>query len=202
MKILHRVHASALYWVFVAALGAWLLTLSTSAQTPEKALELTPVMHVVRSDAAAAPSADTSAQSAGELPSTSVVQAPAPQAKAAPSSTAPDPRALEAQLRHQLAREGFPNVGVSASRDGAVYLTGTMFDASEPDQIEGVVRKVPGVSDVHFTEIRMARPSRHAYFGTETASARRGVAVVRVFRGSPAQAAGIRPGDVILTFDD
>lgn len=205
MKIFSRIRTSALYWVFVAALGAWLLLLSSNAQAPRKALELTPVMHVVRADESARESpmrgAQMAAESPGELPKTSVVVAPVPAQKPAVQKPA-DPRALEAQLRGQLASDGFPNVGVSVGRDGAVYLAGTLFDESEPEQIDGLVRKVPGVSDVHFTAIHITKPSGHAYLGTQTGNARDGVAVMQVFHGSPAEAAGIRKGDIIVSFDN
>ena len=207
MKIFPRFRASALYWIFIAALGVWLMMLSSSAQAPQRALELTPVMHIVRADESVPQSPTRRTQSATqlaeELPKTSVVAAPVPlTAKAPAQKPQPDPRALEAQLRDELAHDGFPNVGVSVGRDGAVYLAGTLFDDSEPDHINQMVRKVPGVTDVHFTEIHMAKPSGHAYIGTQTGAAKEGVAVIQVFRGSPAEAAGIAKGDVIVSFDN
>lgn len=202
MRIIPRIRASALYWVFVAALGGWLMFLSSEAHAPQKALELLPVMHVVRVEEAQA-SARSEVQLPNELPKTSVVQAVPPAHKSAALKPKTDPHALEAQVRDELAHEGFPKIGVSAGRDGAVYIAGTMFDNSEPDQIDGLVRKVPGVTEVHFTEIHMMKPTGHAYIGTQTGKAAGGgVRVLRVFHGSPAEAAGIRKGDIIVSFGD
>jgi PDZ domain-containing protein/BON domain-containing protein len=211
MKILPRIRASALYWIFVAALGLLLAVLSSETVAPHKALELLPVMHVVEADESniespaefSAESPEQSPKADGELPKTSVVIAPVPEsAKHAEQKPAPDPRALEAQLRDELAQDGFPNLGVSVGRDGEVYLAGTLFDESEPEHLNDLVRKVPGVSDVHFTAIHITKPSGRAYLGTETRRAKDGVAVIQVFRGSPAEAAGIQKGDVIVSFDN
>jgi membrane-associated protease RseP (regulator of RpoE activity) len=201
MRLVPRIHASYFYWLFVSVLGAVLFLLSSEAHAPRKALEMLPVMHVIRAEDAIAQENDPAPAEAvnGELPQTSVIQAAAPAAKHSPQA-AMEPHALEAQVRDQLTRQGFPNLGVSAGRDGAVYVAGTLFDNSEIGQVESLLRKNPHVTDVHFTEIHMRKPSGHAYFGTETGSTRDGVEVVRVFRGSPAEAAGIRKGDVIVSF--
>ncbi len=109
---------------------------------------------------------------------------------------------LESELKSKLARHGFPNIGVSVSRDGAVFLAGTLFDHSEKWMVERIVERTPGVESVHFPHPEIRKLYGPAYLGIETAPTGRnaGVKVMKVFPGSPAAMAGIRTGDIIVTF--
>ncbi len=109
-------------------------------------------------------------------------------------------RELEANLKIRLAQHGFPNIGVSASHNGCVYLAGTLFDESEKGEIMGLVRRTQGVSSVHFSDAEVRKLYGPAYFGAEYASAFNGVKVTKVYWGSPAEMARIRVGDVITEF--
>jgi hypothetical protein len=110
---------------------------------------------------------------------------------------------LESELKSKLTRHGFPNIGVSVSRDGAVFLAGTLFDHSEKWMVERIVEGTPGVESVHFPHPEIRKLYGPAYLGIETAPTGRnaGVKVMKVWPGSPAAMAGIRTGDIIVTFD-
>ncbi len=109
---------------------------------------------------------------------------------------------LESRLKAKLARNGFPNIGVSVSRAGAVFLAGTLFDHSEKWMVEKIVERTPGVESVHFPHPEIRKLYGPAYLGIETAPTGRhaGVKVMKVWQGSPAAMAGIRTGDVIVSF--
>ena len=110
---------------------------------------------------------------------------------------------LESRLKAKLARHGFPNIGVSVSRDGAVFLAGTLFDRSEKSVVERIVERTPGVVSVHFPHPEIQKLYGPPYLGIETAPSgpHAGVKVMKVWPGSPAAMAGIQPGDVIVRFD-
>lgn len=110
-------------------------------------------------------------------------------------------RALEERLRQRLNRSGFPNIGMSVSRDGAVYLAGTLRSESEKRVVEQIVRDTRGVTVVHFRDLAIRELYGPGYLGVETVAMPSGeVLVTKVWDGSPAQMAGIRIGDVLVRF--
>lgn len=111
---------------------------------------------------------------------------------------------LESRLKTKLARRGFPNIGVSVGRDGAVFLAGTLSDHAEKWMVEKIVESTPGVGSVHFPHPEIRRLYGPAYFGIEAAPTglhTAGVKVTKVWPGSPAAMAGIQVGDIIVIFD-
>ncbi len=108
---------------------------------------------------------------------------------------------LESRLKQELARGGFPNIGVSVGRDGSVYLAGTLFRPSEKGTVEQIVESTRGVASVHFHPGPQQLYGR-GYLGLEAGPSpyHYGVRVDKVWSGSPAAMAGIRVGDIILRF--
>ena len=109
---------------------------------------------------------------------------------------------LEVKLRGAMTEAGFPNIGVSVAHYGEVFLAGRVSDPDEKDEILGLVRGTPGVHEIHVDDVEIRHPSGPAYFGVDAAPAPDdvGVKVIQVFKGSPAEVAGIRAGDIITKF--
>jgi hypothetical protein len=190
----YQMPATFLYWTLGAALGALLLGIATIPPRP-LTTEL-PRTEVVRTtEPAVVPVTATDGQDSPEA-FFMIVLDPLPQHHHAVA------RELEETLKKSLAQEGFPNIGVSVSRDGDVYLAGTLFDHSERGEILGLVRDTSGVSRIHFSDMRVRKLYGPAYFGAETAHSPAGVVVKKIYSGSPAEMAGVRPGDVITRFGD
>ncbi len=110
---------------------------------------------------------------------------------------------LEAHIKDTLKARAFPDIGVSVSRGGDAYLAGEVYSLNEVSEIAHIVRSVNGVSRVHFLHPDLLPANGPAYFGATTASAPAvwGAKVKSVIIGSPADKAGLKPGDVISEFD-
>jgi hypothetical protein len=110
---------------------------------------------------------------------------------------------LEALIKHTLRSRAFPDIGVSVSKKGDAYLAGEVYSVDEARKIEQIVHRVNGVRRVHFLHPDVRSPNGPAYFGVTTAWAPEvwGAKVQAVFIGSPADKAGLQPGDVISEFD-
>lgn len=190
----YQMPATYLYWTLGAALGALLLGIATVPSRPISP-DLPRTELVSATDSALVPVTTTDEQ---ESPDQffMIVLDPIPQHPHAVS------RELEETLKKSLAQEGFPNIGVSVSRNGDVYLAGTLFDHSERGEILDLVRGTPGVSRIHFSDMRVRKLYGPAYFGAETERASGGVVVKKIYSGSPAEMAGIAVGDVITRFGD
>jgi hypothetical protein len=113
------------------------------------------------------------------------------------------PDQLEGNIRAMLARNGFPDIGVSASHLGEVYLAGAVFSAREAKTVVKVARLAARGGRVHFLHPEVRDAQGPTFFGAmaEYAPAVWGARVRNVVIGSPADKAGIRPGDVIREFD-
>lgn len=110
---------------------------------------------------------------------------------------------LEARIKNTLKLRAFPDVGVSVSKMGDVYLAGEVYSLNEVRKITQIVHRVNGVNRVHFLHPDVRPADGPAYFGVTTAWAPEvwGAKVQAVFIGSPADKAGIKPNDVISEFD-
>jgi hypothetical protein len=110
---------------------------------------------------------------------------------------------LEARIKDTLKLHAFPDIGVSASKSGEVFLAGGVYGLDEAHEIAQIVHRVHGVYRVHFLHPDVRPADGPAYFGVTTAWAPDvwGAKVQAVFIGSPADKAGITPGDVISEFD-
>jgi membrane-associated protease RseP (regulator of RpoE activity) len=110
---------------------------------------------------------------------------------------------LEARIRDTLKLRAFPDIGVSVSKKGDAYLAGEVYSLDEARKISHIVHSVNGVNGVHFLHPDVRPAGGPAFFGVTTASAPAvwGAKVKRVIIGSPADKAGIKPGDVISEFD-
>jgi hypothetical protein len=113
------------------------------------------------------------------------------------------PDQLEGNVRAMLAHNGFPDIGVSASRHGEVYLAGTVFSIAEATNIVKVARLAARGGRVYFLHPEVRDVQGPTFFGAmaEYAPAIWGARVRNVVIGSPADKAGIRAGDVIREFD-
>jgi hypothetical protein len=113
------------------------------------------------------------------------------------------PDQLEGKIRAMLARNGFPDIGVSASRHGEVYLAGTVFSIAEAASVVKVARLAARGGRVYFLHPEVHDLQGPTFFGAmaEYAPAIWGARVRNVVIGSPADKAGIRAGDVIREFD-
>jgi PDZ domain/BON domain len=114
------------------------------------------------------------------------------------------PDELEARIKDALKLRAFPDIGVSVSKTGDAYLAGDVYSLDEARTIQRIVRRVRGVNRVHFLHPDVRPAYGPAYFGVTTASwtpAIWGAKVQTVTIGSPADKAGIKPGDVISEFD-
>jgi PDZ domain/BON domain len=110
---------------------------------------------------------------------------------------------LEGNIRAMLESNGFPDIGVSASHHGEVYLAGAVFSAQEAKTIVKVARLAARGGRVYFLHPEVRDAQGPTFFGAmaEYAPAVWGARVRNVVIGSPADKAGIRPGDVIREFD-
>jgi len=110
---------------------------------------------------------------------------------------------LEARIKDTLKLRAFTDIGVSVSKKGDAYLAGEVYSLDEAHRIARIVHRVNGVSRVHFLHPDVHTAQGPAYFGVTTAWAPDvwGAKVRAVFIGSPADKAGIQPGDVISEFD-
>ncbi|MGA9724287.1 MAG: PDZ domain-containing protein [Candidatus Binatus sp.] len=110
---------------------------------------------------------------------------------------------LEARIKDTLKVRAFTDIGVSVSSMGDAYLAGEVYSLNEARKISQIVHRVNGVNQVHFLHPDVQPADRPAYFGVTTAFAPEvwGAKVRAVFIGSPADKAGIKPGDVISEFD-
>ncbi len=125
------------------------------------------------------------------------------QASAAPVLKSGQPDKLEARIRDALKVRAFPDIGVSVSKKGDAYLAGEVYSLDEAHKIAHIVHTVNGVNQVHFLHPDVRPAGGPAFFGVKTASAPAvwGAKVKSVIIGSPADKAGIKPGDVISEFD-
>jgi hypothetical protein len=110
---------------------------------------------------------------------------------------------LETRIKDMLKTRAFTDIGVSVSSMGDAYLAGEVYSLDEAHRIKQIVHRVNGVNGVHFLHPDVLPANGPAYFGVATAFAPDvwGAKVRAVFIGSPADKAGIRPGDVISEFD-
>ncbi len=110
---------------------------------------------------------------------------------------------LETRIRDTLKLRAFPDIGVSVSKKGDAYLAGEVYSLDEAKKITQIVHRVNGVGRVHFLHPDVRTAQGPAYFGVTTAWAPEvwGAKVQAVFIGSPADKAGMAPGDVISEFD-
>jgi len=115
----------------------------------------------------------------------------------------PEPDELEAAIKDTLKTRAFTDIGVSVSHKGEAYLAGDVYSLAEARRIQQIARRVNGVKRVHFLHPDVRPAQGPAYFGVTTAWAPEvwGAKVSAVFIGSPADKAGIQPGDVISEFD-
>jgi len=113
------------------------------------------------------------------------------------------PDQLEGNIRSMLASNGFPDIGVSASHHGEIYLAGAVFSAQEATSVVKVARLAARGGRVYFLHPEIRDAQGPTFFGAmaEYAPAVWGARVRNVVIGSPADKAGIRPGDVIREFD-
>jgi hypothetical protein len=194
-KSRYEMPATYLYWTLGAALGALLLGIATVPGRPiDSVKQELPKTELVRvTEPQVVPVIATDSQDSPDA-FFMIMLDPLPQHHNAVS------RELEETLKKSLAREGFPNIGVSVGRHGDVYLAGTLFDHSEKGEIRDLVSGTPGVSRVHFSDMRVRKLYGPAYFGAETERSAGGVLVEKIYGGSPAEMAGIRTGDVITRF--
>lgn len=110
---------------------------------------------------------------------------------------------LEARIKDTLKTRAFTDIGVSVSHKGDAYLAGEVYSLNEAKRIAQIVHRVSGVNRVHFMHPDVLPANGPAYFGVITANAPSvwGAKVKKVIIGSPADKAGVRPGDVISVFD-
>jgi len=109
---------------------------------------------------------------------------------------------VEGRARAALERSGFYTLGVSASRSGDLYVAGPVYSDAEVREIKRIASRVPGVARAHFLHPEMQQANGPPYFGARVTFAPHvwGAEVVAVTIGSPAQRAGIVPGDIIKQF--
>ena len=146
--------------------------------------------------------ASSSVQDTDDLISTLVIvpDAQTQEASGPPPVKAPE---LEARIKDTLKGSAFPDIGVSVSTKGDAYLAGEVYSLDEAHKISQIVHNVNGVNRVHFLHPDVRPAGGPAFFGVATASAPAvwGAKVKSVIIGSPADKAGIKPGDVISEFD-
>jgi hypothetical protein len=114
-----------------------------------------------------------------------------------------EPDELEAAIKDTLRMRAFTDIGVSVSRWGEAYLAGDVYTLDEARRIQQIARGVSGVRRAHFLHPDVHPAQGPAYLGVTTVGAPEvwGAKVHAVSIGSPADKAGIRPGDVISEFD-
>jgi membrane-associated protease RseP (regulator of RpoE activity) len=113
------------------------------------------------------------------------------------------PGELEAEIKDTLKMRAFTDIGVSVSHKGEAFLAGDVYSLKEARRIQQIVHHVSGVRRVHFLHPDVHQAQGPAYFGVTTSWAPEiwGAKVQAVFIGSPADKAGIQPGDIISEFD-
>jgi hypothetical protein len=126
-----------------------------------------------------------------------------PDTDAQPAAHNVKPDVLEARIKDTLKLRAFTDIGVSVSKHGDAYLAGDVYSLDEARKISQIVHTVNGVNRVHFLHPDVRQAQGPAFFGVTTAWAPAvwGAEVKGVFIGSPADKAGIKPGDVISEFD-
>lgn len=188
-----RPAAAGIYWTLAIAVGALLLGLITRPDITKVPVSNTPL--VKNAPAAATPVTPSSFVDDLQQPYFMIVLDP-------PRDQTPASRNLEARLRDVIARAGFPDLGVTVTHYGEVFVAGAVADPAERDEILALVRSVRGVSEIHADDIVIRKPFGRAYFGAETGPARNGLGVIvtKVYSDSPAEVAGIKPGDIINKF--
>lgn len=182
------------FGVMGAALLVWVAVLVTRV----------PILNQPKTFAKAVPTPAlraSSLKSAQELISTWVI-VPDSDTELA-SSRRVEPGELEAAIKDTLKTRAFTDIGVSVSHKGEAYLAGDVYSLDEARRIQQIVHHVSGVRRVHFLHPDVHQAQGPAYFGVTTAWAPEvwGAKVQAVFIGSPADKAGIQPGDVISEFD-
>ena len=132
------------------------------------------------------------------------VLSPVVAVEAAPRHVRPKiaPDQLEANIHRMLASNGFPDIGVSASHRGEVYLAGEVFSIAESDAIVKVAKLAANGGTVFFLHPEVREPEGSTFFGAipDHAPDVWGARVRSVVIGSPAYKAGIVVGDVIREF--
>lgn len=113
------------------------------------------------------------------------------------------PAAVEEKIKLALARYGFHDVGVSAGREGDVYLAANVYNQHEVRSIMHIARRAVRAVRIYFPHPDVKPAQGPAYFGAyaEHAPSVWGAKISYVTIGSPAFMAGIHPGDVIREFD-
>jgi osmotically-inducible protein OsmY len=147
--------------------------------------------------------ASSSNMSADDVISTLVITVPDGVAQQASAQPVLKSDQLEARIRDTLKLTAFPDIGVSVSKKGDAYLAGEVYSLDEARKISHIVHSVNGVNRVHFLHPDVLPAGGTPFFGVATASAPAvwGAKVKSVVIGSPADKAGIKPGDVISEFD-
>jgi len=138
-----------------------------------------------------------------EIPNDDTVS-PATVAEVTPRHVLPKiaPEQLEANVHQMLASNGFPDIGVSASHRGEIYLAGEVFNIDESEDIVRVAKLASNGGKVFFLHPEVREPQGPTFFGAipEHAPDIWGARVRNVIIGSPAYKAGIRIGDIIREF--
>jgi hypothetical protein len=188
--------AAGIYWTLAIAVGVLMLGLINRPDTRKVPASDTP--SVVASAPTAAPMVTPPPPSFVDDPDQPyfmIVLDP-------PLVQTPASQDLEARLRDATARAGFPDLGVTVTHYGEVFIAGAVVDPAEKDEILGLVHRVRGVSEIRADDIVIRKPSGCAYFGAETEpdSNGPGVKVTKVYSYSPAELAGIKSGDIITRF--
>ncbi len=138
-----------------------------------------------------------------EITSDDALEAPAARNPPRRESPRISPEHLEDEVRDLLASNGFPDIGVSASRRGEVYLAGQVFSPNEVDSIVRIAHLAEHARRVFFLHPEVREPQGAAFLGAvaEYAPGVWGARISFVIIGSPAYKAGLRIGDVIREFD-
>jgi hypothetical protein len=144
----------------------------------------------------------SSDKSAQDMISTWVI-IPEPNNEMVASEPPVQPVELEAEIKDTLKTRAFTDIGVSVSHHGEAFLAGDVYSLKEARRIKQIVHHVSGVRRVHFLHPEVHPAQGPAYFGVTTAWAPEiwGAKVQAVFIGSPADKAGLQPGDIISEFD-
>lgn len=129
--------------------------------------------------------------------------APEVRAAAVRHSRRISPAAIEQRIKVALARYGFHDVGVSAGREGDVYLAANVYNLHEVRSIMYIARRAVRAVRIYFPHPEVTPAHGPAFFGAyaEYDPSVWGAKISYVTIGSPAFMAGIRPGDVIREFD-